>query len=125
VKKPGLKGFDRFRSAVIAVVSKDFDSWSRSKKKLRLLNNEVNKHLFGTGDPTPPNKPTPKSRYFQMIMHHVSEISTSFDMMSDIEFYMGRFPYRGSKIPKNRHLQFHVEAYLHEVYVLQQRESVV
>jgi hypothetical protein len=41
--------------------------------------------------------------------------------MKDIEFYIGRFPYRKTQITKHRHLQFHVEAFLHELYILQQR----
>ena len=41
--------------------------------------------------------------------------------MQDIEFYAGRFPYRKTKVAKHRHLQFHVEAYLNELYILRER----
>lgn len=54
-------------------------------------------------------------------MHHCSEINRTLDTMRDIEFYIGRFPYRKTSIAKHRHLQFHVEAFLHEVYILQLR----
>ena len=56
-----------------------------------------------------------------MLNHHFEEISTSFDTLNDIHFYLGRFPYRKNKIAKHRHLQFHAEANLHEAYVLEQR----
>jgi integrase len=34
---------------------------------------------------------------------------------------MGRFPSRQARIAKHRHLQFHVEAFLNELYILGQR----
>jgi hypothetical protein len=37
------------------------------------------------------------------------------------EFYIGKFPYRKTQIAKHRHLQFHVESFLHELYILQER----
>jgi hypothetical protein len=41
--------------------------------------------------------------------------------MKDIEFYVGRFPYSQARIAKHRHLLFHIEAFLGELYILQQR----
>lgn len=38
-----------------------------------------------------------------------------------LRFYVGKFPYRKTQIAKHRHLQFHVEAFLHELYILQER----
>jgi hypothetical protein len=120
-KTPPLKGFERFQRALVDAMKRDMDPWLKSKKHLKLILDEMHKEIFELGEPTPPRKPTGRSRYLQMVTHHFSEISTSFDTMNDIEFYVGRFPYRKTTIARHRHLQFHVEAYLHELYVLEQR----
>src|SRR5258708_8906688 len=41
--------------------------------------------------------------------------------MRDTDFYMGQFPYSEAKVAKHRHLVFHVQAFLNEIYILQQR----
>jgi len=95
--------------------------WFCSKKKAKLLIHEIHKEIFELGPPTPPGKPSPRSRYIQWVGHHFSEILRAIDTMKDIEFYVGRFPYSKTKISKHQQLQFHVEAFLHELYILQQR----
>lgn len=90
-------------------------------KKAKLLMHEMHKEIFELGPPTPLNKPTGRTRYHQWLMHHGSEISRSLDTMRDIEFYIGKFPYRKTQVAKHRHLQFHVESFLHELYILQER----
>jgi len=76
------------------------------------------REIFELGRPTPP---TGRTRYRQWLAHHSSEIARSLDTMRDVEFYIGKFPYRKTKIAKHRHLQFHVEAFLHELYIMQER----
>jgi hypothetical protein len=121
LKISSLQGLEKFGTALLNDGLPDMLRWFRSKKKAALLMDEVHKHIFDLGPPTPPGKPTGRRRYHQWLMHHVSEIRTSIDTMKDIEFYAGRFPYRKTKIAKHRHLQFHVEAYLNELYILRER----
>jgi len=116
-----LKGLEKFQHALVVEGMPDMMRWFRSKKKAKLLLDEIHKDMFELGPPSPPNKPTGRTRYSQWLHHHSSEISRSLDTMRDIEFYVGRFPYRNSAIAKHRHLQFHVEAFFHELYILQQR----
>ena len=47
----------------------------------------------------------------------------ALDTMRDIEFYPGRFPSRKTQIAKHRHVQFHVEAFFHELYILFERRD--
>ncbi len=119
-RKP-QKGLDKFQYALVASGRRDMMRWLRSKKKAKLLLDEIHKEIFELGPPTPPGKRTGRSRYIQWLAHHSSEIERALDTMKDIEFYIGRFPYRKMQITKHRHLQFHVEAFLHELYILQQR----
>jgi hypothetical protein len=120
-KLSSLKGVDKFLFALATEGKQEMERWFSSKKKSKLLLDEVHKHIFELGPPTPPGKPTGRSKYRQLVGHHFSEIARALDTMRDIEFYIGRFPYRKTAIAKHRHLQFHVEAFLHEIYILQQR----
>lgn len=120
-KPSSLNGLEKFQHALVADGMPDMMRWLRSKKKAKLLFDEIHKDMFELGPPTPPNKPTGRTRYSQWLHHHLSEIARSLDTMRDIEFYIGRFPYRKTAIAKHRHLQFHVEAFLHELYILQER----
>src|SRR5579871_6772153 len=116
-----LKGMDKFYSALANDELPKMMGWLTSKKKSRLLMEEVHKHIFELGPPTPPGKRTGRRHYHQLLTHHIAEIQTTLDTMRDIEFYMGRFPYSEAKIAKHRHLVFHVQAFLNELYILQQR----
>lgn len=119
-KLSSLKGLEKFQMAVVADGMPAMKRLLRSKKA-KLLTHEIHKEIFELGPPTPLNKPTGRTRYYQWLMHHASEISRSLDTMRDIEFYIGKFPYRKTQIAKHRHLQFHVESFLHELYILQER----
>ena len=120
-KAPTLKGLERFQQALMDEGLPEMVRWFRSKRKSKLLLNEIHKQIFELGPPTPPGKRTGRSNHHQLLMYHCSEIQTTLETMKDIEFYVGRFPYRKEKVDKHRHLQFHVEAFLHELYILQQR----
>lgn len=124
MRKPklnSLKGLEKFQAALMNDELDGMASWLTSKKKSKLLMDEVHKHIFETGPPTPPRKRTGRSNYHQLLTYHLAEIQTTLDTMSDIEFYMGRFPYSETKIARHRHLTFHVQAFLNELYILQQR----
>jgi hypothetical protein len=116
-----LNGLEKFQQVVVADGMPAMRRMLRSKRQGKLLIDEIHKEIFELGPPTPPWKPTGRSRYLQWLMHHASEISTALDTMRDIEFYIGKFPYRKTRIVKHRHLQFHLEAFLHELYILQER----
>ncbi len=121
LKLSSLKGLDKFQAALMNEALPAMVGWLKSKKKADLLMTEVHKHIFELGPPTPPEKRTGRSNYYQLLTYHLAEIQTTLDTMRDIEFYMGRFPYSEEKVAKHRHLIFHVQAFLNELYILQQR----
>ena len=49
------------------------------------------------------------------------EIVTSLLCMKDIEIYVKRFPYRDAGISGLRYLKYHIESYLNEIYLFQER----
>jgi hypothetical protein len=121
LKLSSLKGLGKFHAALANDVLPDMVRWLKSKKKSKLLMEEVHKHIFDLGPPTPPGRRTGRKNYHQLLTYHLAEIQTTLDTMRDIEFYMGRFPYSEAKVARHRHLMFHVQAFLNELYILQQR----
>jgi hypothetical protein len=121
LKLSSFKGLEKFQAALMNDGLPDMVRWLKSRKKARLLMDEVHKHIFETGPPTPPEKRTGRVNYHQLLTYHVSEIQTTLETMRDIEFYMGRFPYSEAKVAKYRHLIFHAQAFINELYILQER----
>lgn len=121
LKLSSLKGLQKFQAAIMNEGLPEMVRWFKSKRKSRLLMHEVHKHIFDLGPPTPPGKRTGRKNHLQLLSYYTSEIQTTLDTMRDIEFYMRQFPYDQDKIAKHRHLQFHVEAFLNELYILQER----
>ncbi len=58
---------------------------------------------------------------FSKIFGGYTEIVNTYEVMLDIGVYIRRFPFSGTRVRKTRYLQFHIEAYLHEVYILRER----
>lgn len=66
---------------------------------------------------------TDHEAYVVTIFKGVVEISESLKVLEDIAFLVSRFPYRNSRISQEGYLQFHVEAYFGEIYILKERLS--
>jgi hypothetical protein len=116
-----LKGLEKFQTALANDLLRDMLGWLRSKTRAKLLIDEVHKHIFDLGPPTPPGRRTGRRNYHQLLTYHIADIQATLDTMKDVEFYMSRFPYSPAKVAKHRHLQFHGEAFLNELYILQER----
>src|SRR3981189_3103400 len=98
-----MAGFEKFQSALVGAFRKDFKQLLRDKKKADLLAKEFEKEIFDLGPAVPLRDPTGRQRYLQRLLLHFSEIMLSPDTLKDIEFYIGRFPYRASTVSKHRH----------------------
>jgi hypothetical protein len=64
---------------------------------------------------------TKDERYVGRVFADYMEISETTERLYDIEEYLRRFPFRGTRITQDRYLRSHVEMYLHEVYILRER----
>lgn len=64
---------------------------------------------------------SPRDYFMAEVFRGFSEIDESFRTLEDIAFYIRRFPFPDTKVTKERYLQFHVECYYSEVYVLRER----
>lgn len=103
---------------------KDLQRWWKSKKNRGCLKEEIHKHLFDLGPATPPRgrgHRTGREEFLFKLHWAFREIDTTVEALRNIEFYIGRFPYRNAPVTKHGYLQFHFEAFLHEIYILEQR----
>jgi hypothetical protein len=66
-------------------------------------------------------KQTPSEIFFSKLYSGFREISDSYYCLQDIEIYIGRFPYANTRVSKTRHLAYHMENYLNEMYLLKER----
>jgi hypothetical protein len=115
-----MKGFEKYSELFI----------SKAKELIAqndLLNNPeyqeaFKNHLFGLSGPRQMARElTPPDIFFSKIYNGFQEISDSYYCLLDIEIYISRFPYTKTRISKTRHLTYHMENYLNEVYILKER----
>lgn len=81
----------------------------------------TNKLLGLSGPKQLITKETPSNIFFSKLFHGFQEIFDSYHCLLDIAIYIGRFPYGNTPISKTRHLAYHMENYLNEVYILKMR----
>jgi hypothetical protein len=111
-------GYARFQRDVLKTVADcvvpAFEADPRSRQALH-------DHLFGKVQGTPQRTPTDRERFIGVVFQGFMEIDRSLETLQDIAYYMGRFPFKGTRITPERYLQFNVEAYLVEVHLLKER----
>jgi len=82
----------------------------------------IRNHLFKRKGPTVLlEKLSIQEQAFQKVFYGYIEIAHSLDSLQNVEIYIRRFPYSGTTVKKVRYLQFIIEAYLHEIYILNVR----
>lgn len=59
--------------------------------------------------------------YSQRLFKPFSSIFKSHETLQDIEVYVRRFPFRGTRVSPATYLRHNIEVYLQEVYILRQR----
>ena len=89
---------------------------------LKLHEEIYSNYLFGLEGPKKfPAKLTPAHIFFYNLYYGWREVNDSYFCLLDIEIYIGRFPYGNTRISKIRHLTYHMENYLNELYILKER----
>ena len=115
-----MSGFEKFQRAMIEAAKSHMDS--SQERDDNALAKVLNNHIFNLDGPkTITRELTAKDRFFGKTFRQFLEIGKSVETLNDSLFYMGRFPFSGTKITPSRYLRFHVEAWLAEVYILQER----
>ena len=115
-----MKGLERFQTVMIrAAQSYLLPLFERDRKQLgAALRNE----LFNLEGPRVVERTsTARDRFMGKVFRGFREIQKCAEALEDIALYVGRFPYKNTRVTPERHLQFCVEAYLSEVYILRER----
>ncbi len=56
-----------------------------------------------------------------MLFQGYAEIANSYDNLTDIQTYLERYRYRGTGSSRTRYVSYHIENYLNELYILENR----
>jgi len=115
-----MKGFQRY-SDIFTERAKELSEKDKLKDDPEFQKVLMN-HLLGLSGPKQLKRElTPADHFFSLLYNGFREISDSYYSLLDIETYIGRFPYSKTKISKVRHMIYHIECYLNEVYILKDR----
>lgn len=114
------KGFERFQTAMIAAAQQHLKP--AIEKHRDALAETLNNDLFDLDGPRKLDRPLDaRDEFFGKIFCGFMEIYKSLETLNDIAFYINRFPFHQTRITRERYLQFHVESYVSEVYILRER----
>jgi len=79
-------------------------------------------YLFDLSGPKHLNRDdTSAYHFFSKLFYGFSEIASSYYSLVDIETYIGSFPYSKKKISRIRCMNYHIENYFNEIYILRER----
>jgi hypothetical protein len=117
---PRAKGLDEFQRCILAAMQDQIRPLL--ERDWAPLGTVIQNHLLDLPGPTELNRPrTGRQLHVGKMFRGFAEILKSVDTLQLIEMCIGRAPARSLSISQDRYLQFFYEAYLHELYVLQQR----
>src|SRR5258708_3000792 len=119
-KIKALKGFRGFQRAMLDA-GHDF-ILPQTPGEHKDLGEATQNYLFNLPGPTEAKtRKTGRKIFFFKVFYGMAEILKSLETLEDIAFFIGRFPFQNTRISKERYLQFHVESYFSEVFLLQER----
>ncbi|HGJ64337.1 TPA: hypothetical protein ENS27_02980 [bacterium] len=81
----------------------------------------MNRILNREGPTKTKNTSTPETKLLAEVSIGAFEIFTAYESLLDSEVYVRRFPYRGTRISKSRHLKSVLENHLNNIYILKER----
>lgn len=115
-----MQGFDKFQLVLIEATKEHFGPLEGEERKQ--LGQVLHNHLFDLDGPRELRRTLDaKQLYFSRLFRGFLEISKSLETLDDIAVYVRRFPFGGTRITRERYLQFHVEAHFSEMYILRDR----
>jgi hypothetical protein len=114
-----IPGFQRFAHTMLSAWQKHIKP---PEEEMKDLEEAAHDYLFNEGPRGVRSKSlTPRELFTSRFFWGFTEIHDSLEMLDDIFFLIGRFPYSNTRISKERHLQIVVEAHYGEIYILQER----
>lgn len=116
-----MEGFDKFQHGILETLKGYIVPLMEGDQRVD-FGRAMKNHLLDLDGPKEvKGKLTGRETFVYKLFYGYTEIASSLDTLDDIAVFIGRFPFKGTRITKERYLQFHVECYLAEIYLLQQR----
>ncbi len=115
-----MSGFNTYLTTVIKVSVKS--AYPDKKKPSKELVEVFNNHLFNLDGPiTLERTLTEKEIVISKLFYGFLEIHRSYERLKDHEIYINSFPYSKTSLSRVSHLNYCVENYLSEFYILKER----
>lgn len=116
-----IEGFCDYRERLSEVVQRFISSSMKAHREE--LRETIRSMLFDENAAQSVLPPFTRSdaRLASRLFLDFEEIVSSYLSLRDVEVYLGRFPCRDTGISPRRYLRYHIERYLNEVYVFEQR----
>lgn len=121
-----MEGFEQFQHGILEAAKAYILPLMEGEQKTA-FGEAMKNHLLDLDGPTElpskdaDSKHTEREIYFFRLFYGFLEIAGSLEMLEAIAILIGSFPFRDTRITKERYLQFQIEGYLAEVYLLGQR----
>lgn len=112
--------FETFQLALLRVVG-EFVQPIYAERKEELAEVYGNFLLDRSGPTMLEKRLTRDEIFLRKVFYGFREIPASYEVLQDIETYVRRFPYKGTRVDRVRYLRFNIEAHLHEFYILHER----
>lgn len=116
-----MEGFDKFQHGILETTKVYILPLVEGDQKAD-FGRAFKNHLLDLDGPKEVKaRRTGRETFVLKLFYGFTEIANSLDTLDDIAIFVGRFPFQGTRITKDRYLQFHVECHIAEIYLLQQR----
>lgn len=114
------KGYEKFQHAILEVAQHHIGRLIKDHRDEMAI--VMKNSIFDLdGQKRLDRKLDSKEEFFSRVFNGFIEISKSLETLDDIRLYIGRFPFQRTRITRERYLQFHIEAYLSEMYIFRER----
>lgn len=112
--------FNKYLNTIIRASMKS--ARSAQKRYSEEYNQAFVNHILNLDGPTALKRNlSNKDVVISKLFYGFNEIHKSYERLKEHEVYVGRFPYSGTEISKVSHLNYNIENYLGEFYILKER----
>jgi hypothetical protein len=114
-----MNGQQGYWNSIESAMTVQFESMITDKK---VFYEAIGNNLFNLeGRHRLPRSHSKSDRQISLVFQGYYEISKSYDNLTDIRVYLQRLPSQKSGISKVRYISYHLENYINEAYILENR----
>ncbi len=115
-----LESLDRLLDATTAARDRLLPAAEAANPEIR--NRVFMRDVLGLDSvPDPASGGTPDWKFVSALHDDLTEVARSVRCLANVPVYLRRFPFRHTGVARSDHLQYHLENWLHEIYILEER----